>query len=91
VAQLGGANLTQYFAQIASDIGSENQTATDNQTSQQQVVAQATSLVNQASGVSLDSAAVDVLQFQRAYQAAAQVLTVLNNMADSIMNLIVPD
>jgi flagellar hook-associated protein 1 FlgK len=87
---LGGMSLTEYFGQIASDIGSENQTATDNQTSQQQVVAQATSLVNQVSGVSLDDEAVNVLQFQRAYQAAAQVLTAVNDCADYILNLVQP-
>jgi flagellar hook-associated protein 1 FlgK len=90
VANLGGMSLTQYFGQIASGIGAESQTATDNQTSQQQVVAQATSLVNQASGVSLDEEAVNVLQFQRAYQAAAQVLTVMNTLADSVLNLVQP-
>ena len=90
VKALGGMSLTQYFGQITSEIGQENQNATDNQTSQKQVVAQATSLVNQESGVSLDEEAVNVLQFQRAYQAAAQVLTVLNTLADSILNLVQP-
>ena len=90
LAPLGGMTLTQYFGQITSNIGQENQTATNNQTSQQQVLAQATTLVNQASGVSLDQEAVNVLQFQRAYQASAQVLTVINTLADSVLNLIPP-
>jgi flagellar hook-associated protein 1 FlgK len=47
-------------------------------------------LRNQVSGVSLDEEAVNVLQFQRAYQAAAQVLTVLNSLADSVLNLVQP-
>ncbi len=82
--------LTQYFGQIASDIGNANQTATDNQTSQQQVVASATTLVNQVSGVSLDEEATNVLQFQRAYQASAQVLTVLNTLADTVLAMVEP-
>jgi flagellar hook-associated protein 1 FlgK len=90
VAQLGGMSLTQYFGQITSDIGQENQTATDNQTSQQQVVAQATTLINQVSGVSLNEEATNVLQFQSAYQASAQVLTVLNTIADSVIAMITP-
>jgi flagellar hook-associated protein 1 FlgK len=88
---LGGTTLTQYFGQIASGVGQVNQTATDNQTSQQQVVAQATTLVNNASGVSLDSEAVNVLNFQRAYQAIAQVITEINNLSSSVMNLVQPD
>jgi flagellar hook-associated protein 1 FlgK len=90
LTQLGGNSLTQFFGDVTSGIGAENQNATDNQQSQQQVVAQATSLVNQVSGVSLDEQATNVLQFQRAYQATAQVLTSINNLADCILNLIQP-
>ncbi len=87
---LGGVSLTQFIGQMAADMGNENQTATNNQTTQQQVVAQATTLRDQASGVSLDEEAVNVLQFQRAYQASAQVLTVLNTLADSLLSMMPP-
>ncbi|MGA2722547.1 MAG: flagellar hook-associated protein FlgK [Bryobacteraceae bacterium] len=90
LAQLGGMTLTQYFGQIAGGVGNANQTATDNQTSQQQVVASATTLVNQASGVSLDEEATNVLQLQRAYQASAQVLTILNTLADTVLDMVEP-
>lgn len=88
--QGGGSSLPQLFAQIATEIGQENQTATTNQQTQQDVVSQAKSLRDQVSGVSLDQEAVDVLRFQRAYQAAAQVITVLNSLADTTMSLIQP-
>lgn len=91
LSALGGMTLTQYFGQITAGAGQVNQTATDNQTSQQQVVAQATTLVNNASGVSLDEQAVNVLNFQRAYQAIAQVITEINNMTASVMDLVQPD
>jgi len=91
VTALGGMTLTQFFGQIASGVGQANQTATDNQTSQQQVLSQATTLVNNASGVSLDEQAVNVLNFQRSYQAVAQVLTEISNMTASVMNLVQPD
>jgi flagellar hook-associated protein 1 len=91
LSQLGGVTLTSYFGQIASGVGQANQTASDNETAQQQVVSQATSLVNQVSGVSLDEQATDVLQYQRAYQAVAQVLTVVGNITISLMNVVQPD
>lgn len=84
---IGGMNLVEYLAGIASAVGQDNQTATTNQTTQQQVTAQATSLRDSISGVSLDEQATDVLQFQRAYQATAQVLTILNDLCDSTMNM----
>ncbi len=84
---INGMNLVQYLAQMSAGIGQENQTATTNQTSQQAIVSQASTLRENVSGVSLDSQATEVLQFQRAYQASAQVLTVLNNMLDSTINM----
>jgi flagellar hook-associated protein 1 FlgK len=87
---IGGLNLVQYLAQIASGAGQENQVATTNQQTQQQVAAQASTLRDQVSGVSLDEQAVDVLQFQRSYQAAAQVLTVLNALVDTTLDMMPP-
>lgn len=87
---IGGLSYIQYFGQVAGDVGQENQTATANEQTQQQVAAQATSLRDQVSGVSLDKEASTVLQFQQAYQATAQVLTVLDNLGSDLMNLIVP-
>ena len=91
LSALGGVSLTSYFGQIASDMGQANSTATDNDQTQQQVVASATTLVNNASGVSLDAQAVNVMQFQRAYQSIAQVLTTLNNMAQDVLALVQPN
>ena len=87
---IGGLSYLAYFGQIAASAGQENQTATANQQTQQQVTAQATTLRDQVSGVSLDQEASAVLQFQQAYQATAQVLTVLDNLGQDLMNLIVP-
>lgn len=85
---IGGKNLVEYFAGIASAAGQENQTAQTNEKSQQQVVAQVTSTRDQISGVSLDGQAAQVLQLQRGYQAVSRVLTVINTLADSILNLV---
>jgi flagellar hook-associated protein 1 FlgK len=72
---------------MASTVGQENSTASTNETTQQQVVSQATTLRTQVSGVSLDAQATDLLQYQRAYQASAQLLTVLNDLLDTTMNM----
>jgi flagellar hook-associated protein 1 FlgK len=85
---VNGENLVAYFAGIASAAGQENQTAQSNQTLQQQVVSQVTSTRDQVSGVSLDGQAAEVLQLQRSYQAVSQVLTIINDMADSILDVI---
>jgi flagellar hook-associated protein 1 FlgK len=86
--QINGMSYVQFFGQIAASVGQENQTAQNNETSQQQVVSQAQSLQNQISGVSLDGSATQLLQFQRAYEAVSRVLTIVNGLADSILNLV---
>ncbi|HEX4278861.1 MAG TPA: flagellar hook-associated protein FlgK [Bryobacteraceae bacterium] len=85
---IGGENLVGYFAGIASAAGQENQTAQSNQSLQQQVVSQVTATRDQISGVSLDGQAADVLQLQRGYQAVSQVLSIVNNLVDSILALV---
>jgi flagellar hook-associated protein 1 FlgK len=85
---INGLSYPGYFASIASDVGQENQTATTNQTTQQQVTTQAQTLRDSISAVSLDAQASLVLQFQRAYESVARVLTVVNSLADSALNLI---
>ena len=71
-----------YFAGIAASVGQENQTATNNHTTQQSVVTQAQSLQQQISGVSLDDQATDLMQYQKAYQAVASLITTINTLAE---------
>ena len=84
---INGQSLIEYFGSIASVIGQENSDATDNETTQQQVVAQATSLRDQVQGVSLNAQAADVMQFQQSYQAIAQVLNTLNTISQSLISM----
>ena len=39
-----------------------------------------------ASGVSLDEEMVNLIQFQRAYEAAARLISVINEMLDALIN-----
>lgn len=87
---INGMSYTDFFGQIASDIGQEAQTAQNNETTQQTVSAQAQTLRDNISGVSLDQQASTLLQFQRGYQAVAQVLTVLNTLVDSVLAMMPP-
>jgi len=87
-ASIQGMSFVQYYSQMAASVGQENSNATSNQSTQEQIVSQAKSLRDSVSGVSLDEQAVQVLEFQHAYQACAQVLTVLNTLAQSTLNLI---
>ena len=83
-----GVTFLSYFGQIASSVGRESSQAQEGQTSQQDVVTQTQALRNSVSGVSLDEQAVALMQFQRSYQAVAQVLRTLDSLLDSTMSIV---
>jgi flagellar hook-associated protein 1 FlgK len=89
-AGLGNLSFTGFFSQIAAAAGRESASAKDNQQTQQQVVSQTRTLRDQSSGVSLDDQAVMLLQYQKSYQAAARLLTTLNSMLDTTINMMNP-
>jgi flagellar hook-associated protein 1 FlgK len=84
VASADNQSFTDFFGQIAAAVGQDSATAQENQQAQQQVLTQTETLRDQSSGVSLDDQASLLLQYQRSYQAAAQLLTTLNTMMDSL-------
>ena len=55
---------------------------------QSQLVAQAKSLQQQVSGVSLDEEAIRLVQLQSSYQAASKVVTVIDQLTQSLMNMV---
>lgn len=85
---VGGTTFDAYYSQMVAALGQQTSAAQTNQQSQQQVVAQAQSLRDQASGVSLDDQAVTLLQFQRSYQSVSEYLKTVNSMADSLLSIL---
>jgi flagellar hook-associated protein 1 FlgK len=83
-----GIAFGQYFSLIAAGVGRESAAANANRQTQSQVVAQTRALRDQTSGVSLDEQATLLLQFQKSYQAAARLLTTLNDIMQETINLI---
>jgi flagellar hook-associated protein 1 len=77
-----------FFSQIAAVVGQASLAAQTGQSAQAQVVAHTRTLRDQTSGVSLDEQAVLLLQFQRSYQAVARLLTTINGLMDTTLNLV---
>jgi flagellar hook-associated protein 1 FlgK len=69
-------------------VGSDVASATDNQTAQQQLLAQARAQRTASSGVSLDEEAVRLVEFQTAYQATAKLVTVLDQLSQATIAMI---
>jgi flagellar hook-associated protein 1 FlgK len=86
--KLDKLSFTQFYGSMASRIGSQLSTARNSQTLHQNLVNQARSQREDISGVSLDEEAIRVLEFQRSYQAAAKMVAVLDELTQTMVNLI---
>ncbi len=83
-----GQGFTQYFASLTSTVGNAANNANTAATAQSQLVAQAKSLQQQVSGVSLDEEAIRLVQLQSSYQAVSKVVTVIDEMAQTLLTMI---
>ena len=87
---IGGASYTQYYGNMASQVGSDLNAATDQQQVSQSALAQAQNLRHQQSGVNLDEEAVNLVAFQRAYEANSKLVSVLDQLTLDTINMMTP-
>lgn len=86
--KIDSVSYTQFFGNIAAFLGSAIADAQSNQTTHQELVTQAKDLRQQLSGVSLDAEAIKVLEFQRSYQAVSKMVTILDQLTQTVVNMI---
>jgi flagellar hook-associated protein 1 FlgK len=86
-SDVNGFTFTEAFGNLGQQVGTDISNATNNQTEQQNLVTQAQAQRTAVSGVSLDTQAALLLQFQQSYQAVSQVVQTLNSLTDSLMNM----
>lgn len=84
---VGGQTATGFLAAFLGQIGNDTAGATTNNTAQQSTLTQLTSQRNALSGVSLDEEASNLTQYQRSYEAAAKVFSIVNSIMASALNL----
>jgi flagellar hook-associated protein 1 len=85
--KLDGLSFNEFYGQLASEIGGKLNNAKFNKESELQLSAQVTAFRDQISGVSLDEEASNLMQYQRAYEASARMVTVLDEMLQIAVNL----
>jgi len=88
--EINNMSYVQFFGNLAAGVGQQLSDANDQQSIQQQVVAQAQSTRQQISGVDLNEQAALLVQYQNAYQANAQLFTILNSLTQTAVNLLQP-
>ncbi len=81
----GTATFQDAFGQSVANVGAATQAAEVNKNAQEGLLNQAKEARESVSGVNLDEEAADLVKFQQAYQAAAQVIAVTNTLFDTLL------
>lgn len=84
---IGGQSPTGYYSGIVFDVGNAVSNATAEQTASTQVLQQLNDQRASVSGVSLDQEAANMVQYQHAYAASAQIITAINTMMLDVINM----
>jgi flagellar hook-associated protein 1 len=84
----GTISISSAVSSLITGIGSQTQQINTAQTAQSAVATQAQAAVQSATGVNLDEEAASLLQWQQAYQAAAQALSIGNSLFSSLLNAV---
>ena len=88
LSSLNGATLQGSYQNLINGLANSTSAAQTNATATQSVLNTLQSQRDSLSGVSVDEETINMLQQQRAYQAAAQLISVVNDMMTTLMGMI---
>jgi flagellar hook-associated protein 1 FlgK len=83
----GTASLADTYSQLVGEVGAKTHELDVTSQAQNNMVAQVVASQQSVSGVNLDEEAANLLQYQRAYQAAAKAMQIANTMFDALLAL----
>jgi flagellar hook-associated protein 1 len=83
----GGQTPTDYYSNIVFGVGNDVSNGSAELNSSQLILNQLQDQRGSVSGVSLDEEAANMVQYQRAFDAAAQVVTTINDMLYTVINM----
>jgi flagellar hook-associated protein 1 FlgK len=80
-------SFSSIYGSIVASAGGASRMAEDALATQQVILAQANQQRDAVSGVSLDEEAINLLQFQKSYEAAARFLKIADDLTQTILSL----
>jgi flagellar hook-associated protein 1 len=86
-AVIGGQSPTNYYSGIVFNVGNAVANASSEQNASNLVLQQLNDQRASVSGVSLDEEAANMVQYQDAYTASAQVITTINDMMFAVISM----
>lgn len=86
--EINGYTFSEFYGELAAHAGRALAQAQAQQQRQQLLVAQARDFQEQVSGVDLNEEAAALMDYQRAYQATARLLRVLNDLSEVVLGIL---
>ncbi|MBN1571496.1 MAG: flagellar hook-associated protein FlgK [Acidobacteria bacterium] len=80
--------IYQYYARLIYQIGSAESAAEENISTQNNLLEQLKNQRDASFGVNLDEEAVNIIKYQKAYQASARYANILDALSDEILQLL---
>ena len=87
---VAGQTPLGYYSDLVFKIGNDVSTAQSTQQAGSQTLLQLQNLQGGVSGVDINEEAANLMRFQTAYQASAQVATVINTLLQTTINMVNP-
>ena len=87
---VAGQSANNYYINTVSQLGNDISSAQTSSDAQTAVLQQLKTQQSSVSGVSLDEEAANLVQFQRAYQASARVITIVDQLTSVAINMGAP-
>ena len=84
---VSGQSLTEAYLDLVGDVGNEATQAEISYDALEVLEAQAVEARDRVSGVSLDREAADLIRFQQAYQASAQIIQIATKIFDDMLRI----
>lgn len=84
---ISGQNPSDYYSGIVFNVGNATSNASAEQNASSLILQQLNGQRSSVSGVSLDEEAANMVQYQDAYAASAQVITTINDMMYTVVNM----
>ena len=86
-AVINGQSPGDYYSNIIFNVGNAAANATASQSASSLVLQQLNDQRSSVSGVSLDEEAANMMRYQQAYAASAQVISSINSMMQTVINM----
>lgn len=87
LTDLGNANFTDYYRGLIATVGSSARSAADSNKFDDNLLHEMRKQREAVSGVSLDEEAANLVKFQRSYQASAKMVSVADELLQSVLNM----